>query len=106
MLCDNEVDRDGERFTADALEKLAELLVGKPGIFNHAREAENQAARIYECLVERDPQRFISTGEPYVCLAAKSFLPRKEKNVELIARPESGIQEEVSVGCSPPWGWT
>lgn len=100
VLCDNEVDRDGERFTADALEKLAELFVGKPGIFDHARKAENQAARIYECRVERDPRRLVSTGEPYACLAAKAYLPRTEKNAELIARLESGIQKEVSVGCS------
>ena len=29
VLCDNEVDRDGERFSTAALEKLAELFVGK-----------------------------------------------------------------------------
>lgn len=100
VLCDNEVDRDGERFTAAALEKLAELFVGRPGIFDHARKAENQAARIYECRVERDPERVTSTGEPYARLAAKAYLPRTEKNAELIARLDSGIQKEVSVGCS------
>lgn len=100
VLCDNEVDRDGERFTAAALEKLAELFVGKPGIFDHARKAENQAARIYECRVERDPQKRAPAGEPYARLTAKAYLPRTEKNAELIARLESGIQKEVSVGCS------
>lgn len=100
VLCDNEVDRDGERFTGEALEKLAELFVGKPGIFDHARKAENQAARIYECAVEKEPGRTTSAGEPYARLKAKAYLPRTEKNAELIARLESGIQKEVSVGCS------
>ena len=30
-LCDNEVDRDGERFPRATLEELAELFVGKSG---------------------------------------------------------------------------
>lgn len=34
-LCDNEVDRDGERFPRATLEELAELFVGKSGIFDH-----------------------------------------------------------------------
>lgn len=62
MLCDNEVDRDMERFTIPALERLGELFLGKTGIFDHAPQAQNQAARIYDCRVEclpgaRDPRR-------------------------------------------------
>ena len=34
-LCDNEVDRDGEQFPQATLEQLAELFVGKSGIFDH-----------------------------------------------------------------------
>ena len=29
-LCDNEIDRDGERFSLEALEQLKALFVGKP----------------------------------------------------------------------------
>ena len=32
ILCDNEIDRDNEKFTVSALNKLAELFVGKTGI--------------------------------------------------------------------------
>ena len=35
VLCDNEVDRDGERFSVEALKKLKELFVGKTGISDH-----------------------------------------------------------------------
>ena len=34
-LCDNEIDRDGERFSLEALEQLKALFVGKTGIFDH-----------------------------------------------------------------------
>ena len=35
LLCDNEVDRDFERFSDSALETLKTLFVGKTGIFDH-----------------------------------------------------------------------
>ena len=37
-LCDNEVDRDGERFPRRTLEELAELFVGKSGLFDRLEE--------------------------------------------------------------------
>ena len=40
ILCDNEIDRDQEKFSRQALEKLAELFIGKTGIFNHDRRAK------------------------------------------------------------------
>ena len=43
-LCDNEVDRDGERFPRATLEELAELFVGKSGIFDHEWTTKGQAA--------------------------------------------------------------
>ena len=45
-LCDNEIDRDFERFPAQTLEELAPLFVGKAGIFDHQWSARGQAARI------------------------------------------------------------
>ena len=36
VLCDNDIDRDYERFTKDALEILSTLYVGKTGIFDHS----------------------------------------------------------------------
>lgn len=71
VLCDNEIDRDGERFTAGALEKLAGLFPGKTGIFNHSGKAESQTARLYSCRVERDPARRTLAGNPMRALWAK-----------------------------------
>ena len=100
VLCDNEIDRDGERFSVDALEGLAKLFVGRTGIFDHSGRAQDQTARIYDCRVERDPARTTSAGEAYARLAAEAYLPRTERNAGLIAELESGIKKEVSVGCA------
>ena len=56
-LCDNEVDRDLERFAAEALETLGELFVGKSGIFDHQWTAEGQTARIYRTEMVREGAR-------------------------------------------------
>lgn len=100
VLCDNEVDRDGERFTTDALKKLAVLFLGKTGIFNHSMQAQNQTARIYSCRVEQDDSRRTKCGETYHRLVAKAYLPKSEKNSDFILELESGIKKEVSVGCA------
>ena len=41
-LCDNEVDRDWERFDTAALNTLGDLFVGKSGIFDHQWTAEGR----------------------------------------------------------------
>ena len=43
-LCDNEVDRDFERFGTEDLERLGELFLGKSGIFDHQWSAKGQTA--------------------------------------------------------------
>ena len=61
-LCDNEVDRDGERFPRATLEELAELFVGKSGIFDHEWTTKGQAARIYRTEVVEE-EGVCSQGE-------------------------------------------
>lgn len=100
VLCDNEVDRDFERFDIPALETLKEMFLGKTGIFDHAPKAENQAARIYDVNLESDPVRRTQAGEAYTRLVAKAYLPRCEKTQALILEIDSGMKKEVSVGCS------
>ena len=45
-LCDNEVDRDLERFDGPALERLGELFVGKSGVFDHQWSARGTVCRL------------------------------------------------------------
>ena len=100
ILCDNEIDRDGERFSVPALERLAELFVGKTGIFDHDPKGENQTARIFDCEVKTLSDRLTAAGEPYTCLVAKAYMMRTDRSKDLIAEIEGGIKKEVSVGCS------
>ncbi|MGN0551073.1 MAG: hypothetical protein ACI4I4_04430 [Acutalibacteraceae bacterium] len=100
VLCDNDIDRDFECFSVKALNQMKELFVGKTGVFDHNPKAGNQAARIYDCFVEDVDGKKTETGEDYVRLIAKAYLPRSEKNEDFILNLDSGIQKEVSVGCS------
>ena len=100
VLCDNETDRDGERFSVSALERLAELFVGKTGIFDHDAKGRNQTARIYAAEVVRDPARVTRTGEVYTCVKAKAYMMRTAGSADLISEIDGGIKKEVSVSCS------
>jgi len=98
-MCDNEIDRDIERFTVDALQGFAKLYRGKPVIRDHNPSALNQTARIYDTEVVQDPERKTSTGEPYTSLLAKVYMVRTNSNADQIKEIEAGIKKEVSVGC-------
>ncbi|MBE6772862.1 MAG: hypothetical protein E7544_01425 [Ruminococcaceae bacterium] len=99
-LCDNEVDRDFERFSVKALEELSELFIGKTGISDHDMSSRNQTARIYKTWLEKDSTKKTSAGEDYVALKAKAYMLRNSDTESLVAQIEAGIKKEVSVGCS------
>ncbi len=91
-LCDDQPDRDYERFAVPALQELAKLFVGKPGIFDHYWSAHEQTARIYACSVEKHGNA--------TCLMAKAYLLRAPENESVIAAIDGGILKEVSIGCA------
>ncbi len=99
-LCDNEVDRDLERFAPQTLEELAGMFVGKCGIFDHQWSARGQAARIYKTELVREPERLTRAGDGYCWLKGYAYMLRTEGNQDLIAEIEGGIKKEVSVGCA------
>ena len=99
VLCDNDIDRENERFSDEALEKLAELYVGKTGIIDHNASSENQTARIYTCKTEFVEKKLNKLKEPYKRLVAKAYMPKSDKNKDIILEIDSGIKKEVSVGC-------
>ena len=100
ILCDNEVDRDGERFSDEALEKLCRLFVGRTGIFDHKPDAGNQNARIFHTELVSDPERITKAGEPYKYLKAQAYMVRTDENRNLIAEIDGGIKKEVSISCT------
>ena len=98
-LCDNEIDRDWERFDETALEALSRLFVGKSGIFDHNWSAEGQTARLYKTEVCRESGK-TGAGDGCQYLKGYAYMLRSEKNQALIDEIEAGIKKEVSVGCS------
>jgi hypothetical protein len=97
ILCDNEVDRDTERFTTASLDKLAPLFLGKSVLFDHRWSTEKQVARLYRTFVEEMSEKTVM-GEPKKVLRGSAYM-LKEGNAELIKAIEGGIKKEVSVGC-------
>ena len=100
LLCDNEIDRDYERFTMAALETLGEMFLGKTGIFDHTWSAHGQKARIFKTQVVQDSTRTTQANEPYTYLKASAYMLNNEANSPLIDDIRGGIKKEVSVGCS------
>ena len=91
-LCDDQVDRDFERFDTAALPALAKLFIGKTGIVDHRWSSDNQVARIFAAeTVQEDDVSFIK---------AWAYIRRGGANEEIIADIEAGIKKEVSVGCA------
>ena len=90
--CDNQVDRDHERFTDTALEGLAPLFVGKTVLMDHTWSAASQTARIYAADVEEH-------GEVKQ-LVLRCYMPRSDATAGTVAAIEAGILRECSVGCA------
>ena len=99
-LCDNDIDRDYERFTVESLFELEKLFVGKTGIIDHNPAVNNQKMRILTCKVEYVKDKVTAVGEPYYCLMARVYLLRNDDNQKLINNIEEGLVDEVSIGCS------
>ena len=99
ILCDNEVDRDFERFTTETLNQLAPMFVGKTGIVDHDRKSANQCARVFAAEVQVKEEK-TSFGENYACIFAKAYMPKIKSNEDIIEKIDSGILREVSVGCA------
>lgn len=99
-LCDNDIDRDFERFDDNALDELAQLFVGVSGVFDHRWSAQGQAARVYRTEVVGEDGVLTADGRPYRYLKGWAYMMRTDENAPLIAEIDGGIKREVSVGCA------
>ena len=92
--CDNQVDRDGERFTEATLAEMAERFVGLPVLRDHRWSAETQTARVYAGSVEP------GQGEGVQRLVLRCYMVRTPETAHTIAAIEGGILRECSVGLA------
>ena len=97
-LCDNEVDRQSERFTVKALQDLKKLFVGKTVIKDHSWSANDQVARIYATELVMSETAVTKSGEPSAQLVAYCYMVKTASNADLIAEIKGGIKKEGSVG--------
>ncbi|MDR2655386.1 MAG: hypothetical protein LBC56_04835 [Oscillospiraceae bacterium] len=91
-LCDNQIDRDFERFSIAALYKMAELFLGKTGIKDHDARSVNQVARIFDT-------RVVQEGG-YARLEASAYMVKNAETAPFIDFIEGGINKEVSVSLA------
>ena len=99
-LCDNDIDRDFERFDDSTLDELAPMFVGVSGIFDHQWSAREQTARIYRAEVVGGDGTLTADGRPCRFLKGWAYMMRTDENAALIAEIDGGIKREVSVGCA------
>lgn len=88
--CGDQIDRDNERFTGQALEAMAKLYVGKPVLRDHTWLGGSQTARVYAAEVEDTGGR--------KRLVLRCYMPRTAGTAETVAAIESGVIRECSVG--------
>ena len=98
VLCDNEIDRDSEKFTVKALGEMKKLFLGKTVIKDHSWKADGQVARIYATELVTSETTVTKSGEPYTQLVAHCYMVKTAGNADLIAEIKGGIKKEGSVG--------
>lgn len=99
VLYDNDVDRDGERFTTDSLYALAELFIGMTEEMDYKR-LRNKRARIISCEVEESDNRKTALGDNYVKLIARVYIPICRVNNDIINAIDNGTITKVDIHCA------
>lgn len=100
VMCDNELDRDYDRFTVDTLKQLANRFIGKTVICDHDRKNINQVARIFSTEVVHNPSVKTFDGQDFYQLTCKAYMLKNESTQPIINNIEAGIYKEVSVNCA------
>lgn len=99
VMCDNDIDRDLERFTNKTLDALADMFVGRTVISDHNWKSGNQIGRIYDVFTKQPPEKN-QAGEPLKQLVGKVYMLDSEDNRPIVDAIKAGILKEVSVGVS------
>ena len=93
--CNDQVDRDFERFSLEALEGLAKLFVGRTVLQDHSWSSAKQTARVYAADVE--PAAIGGNADAHQ-LVLRCYMLRLDSTADTIASLEGGILRECSVG--------
>ena len=95
QICDNDVDRVGDKMTDSFLEQVAEHITGVTGLKDHDWNVENQLARLYDAEVVTDDTNMTVLGEPRKYVLGKAYT--LSKNEDLIDNINAGLLKETSI---------
>lgn len=98
-LCDNEIDKDFECFSDEALEQIKDLCIGKTGILTNNPRYANNTARIFSAYVMTVCDKKTSQENTYKYVKANVYIIRTSLNEQLINEIEFGIKKEISISC-------
>ena len=100
VLCDNDIDKDNERFTSQALLTLSNLLVGQTGIVDDVIRSKQLSPRIFTCDVERVDGETNSIGHTLYQLVARAYILKVPETAAIRDAIATGKITKVSIGCS------
>lgn len=97
-LCDNEIDRENEMLTIESLNKVADMMVGKPGILSHDYSTLSNHSRIYKTVIMESSTLNNISGDKLTCVVGFAFTPYTDNNKDFVNNIDMGIFKEVSLG--------
>lgn len=97
ILCDNNVDKDGDVFSDTAIYELKDKFLGKTNIFDS--NIPLTLSRIFKTEVIVDESKKNEFGNTVKQLKAWAYIIRSEQNKDFISFIESGILKETSISC-------
>lgn len=94
-LCDNDVDRVGDKMTDQFLNEVANSVVGVTGLLDHDWSANNQFTRMYAAEVVESPTELTKLGEPRKYVLGRAYT--LNKYTDFIDKINSGLLKEASI---------
>lgn len=94
-LCDNRVDRVGDKFSDEALKQISEMADGLSGLQNHDWSSDRQLCRLYDAELVTDDEEVNELGEPVKYVLGYAYTLSKYE--DLIDKIKSGLLKEVSI---------
>lgn len=95
VLCDNDVDRVGDRLSDKFLEEFAEKSKTLVGLKDHDWSSDGQLSRLYDTEVVTVDGETNSVGEPYKQVIGHAYTLQRFE--EFVDRIRSGLLKECSV---------
>lgn len=94
-ICDNDVDRVGDKMSENFLASVAENIAGLTGLKDHDWSSDNQMARLYDAELVEDETKKTRTGENRKYVLGKAYTLSKYK--DYIEKINAGLLKESSL---------